>query len=118
MKTWTLKLRQTDKAMFDEMKAGLKTVETRAASFKHKNIQAGDILVFTCGKERLSKQVVKRQHFPSIDAMVKAIPFNKIMPGVKSVDEMKKVYSSYPDYDEKIKEFGILALELGEDLSK
>jgi len=114
MKTWTLKFRQTDKDNFDEVKAGLKTIETRAASFKYKNIQAGDILIFACGKERLSKQVVKRQHFPSVEEMVKEIPFNKIMPGVKSVEEMKKVYSSYPDYDEKIKEFGILALELGE----
>jgi ASC-1-like (ASCH) protein len=41
--------------------------------------------------------------------MVKKIPFNDIMPSVQSIDEMKKAYSSYSGYDEKIQEFGIFA---------
>ena len=36
----------------------------------------------------------------------------KIMPLVTSIEEMKKRYYSYPGYEEKIKEHGILAFEL------
>jgi hypothetical protein len=40
------------------------------------------------------------------------IDFKKIMPSVGSVEEMKKRYASYPDYEEKIVEFGLLGFEL------
>jgi ASC-1-like (ASCH) protein len=44
--------------------------------------------------------------------MVKEIPFKKINPSVDSVEEMKKVYASYPDYESKIKQFGLLGFKL------
>lgn len=44
--------------------------------------------------------------------MVKEINFKRIMPSVKSVDEMKKIYASYPDYEKKIKEYGLLGFKL------
>ena len=34
------------------------------------------------------------------------------MPLVESIDEMKKVYASYPDYEKKIEEYGLLGFEL------
>lgn len=112
MKTWTLRFRAVDKGNFDEVKNGSKSVETRAATVKYQPVEVGDTLLFVCGEEKLSKKVIKKQHFPSIDAMVKKIPFKKIMPSVKSIDEMKKIYSSYSGYDDKIKEFGIFAFEI------
>lgn len=112
MKTWTLKLRATDKEIFDEIKDGLKVVETRAATVKYQPVAVGDVLIFSCGKEKLSKTVTKKHHFPSVDAMVKKIPYKKIMPTIASVADMKKVYSSYPGYDDKIKESGIFAFEM------
>lgn len=112
MKTWTLRFRAVDKKNFDEVKNGSKPIETRAATVKYQPIEVGDILLFVCGKERLEKKIIKKRHFPSIDAMIKKIPYKEIMPSVKSVEEMKKAYSSYSGYDEKIKEFGIFAFEL------
>jgi len=44
--------------------------------------------------------------------MLKAISFKKIMPWVKSIADARKTYYSYPGYKEKIKKFGIVALEL------
>jgi ASC-1-like (ASCH) protein len=44
--------------------------------------------------------------------MVKEIDFKKIMPSVESVEEMKKIYASYPDYEDKIREHGLLGFEL------
>lgn len=111
-KTWTLRFRAIDKKNFDEVGNGSKLFETRAATVKYRPVQEGDILLFVCGKERMSKKIVKKYYFPSIDAMIKKISYKKIMPSVKSVEEMKKAYSSYSGYDQKIREFGILAFEL------
>lgn len=112
MKTWTLRFRAVDKKNFDEVKNGSKPIETRAATIKYQPIEVGDTLLFVCGKERLSKKIIKKHHFSSIDAMIEKIPYKEIMPSVKSVEEMKKAYSSYSGYDEKIKELGIFAFEL------
>lgn len=112
MKTWTLRFRSVDKKNFDEVKNGSKPIETRAATVKYQPIEVGDMLKFVCGKQSFSKKIVKKERFPSINVMIKKIPYNDIMPSVKSVEEMKKAYSSYSGYDEKIKEFGIFAFYL------
>lgn len=112
MKTWTLKFRAVDKKNFDELKSGIKAVETRAATIKYQPIEKGDILLFTCGKNKFSKIITKKSHFKSIDAMFGKIPFKKIMPDLTSKEEAEKRYYSYPNYKEKIKEFGIFAFEL------
>lgn len=112
MRTWTLVFRKSDKGNFEEIKNGSKSLETRANSVKYESIEAGDTLIFSCDGEKLSKQVSKRYHWKSIDEMVKEIPFKKIMPSIESVDEMKKVYASYPNYTDKIKEHGLLGFEL------
>jgi ASC-1-like (ASCH) protein len=80
-------------------------METRAATIKYQPIEVGDTLLFVCGKERLSKKIIQKHHFPSIDAMIEKIPYKEIIPSIKSVEEMKKAYSSYSGYDEKIKEW-------------
>src|SRR3989344_6687396 len=108
MKNWTLRFRVVDKDNFDEVKNGIKSIETRAGTIKYQPIEVGDTLTFVCGQELCVKKVTKRLHWSSIDAMVKEVGFKKIMPLVKSVDEMKKVYMSYPDYEKKIKEYGLL----------
>lgn len=112
MKTWTLKFRAQDKDNFDEVRSGIKEYETRAGTIKYQPIAVGDTLTFVCGEEKFSKKITERHHWPSVDVMVKEIPFKKIMPFVSSVEEMKKVYAAYPDYEEKIKEFGLLGFKL------
>lgn len=112
MKTWTLRFRAVDKNNFEDVRSGLKSVETRAASVKYQPIQKGDTLTFVCGKDRFSKTITKKMHFKSIDAMFKKIPFKKIMPDLDSEEESITRYYSYPNYREKIEKFGILAFEL------
>ena len=112
MKNWTLKFRATDKKNFDEVKSGVKSIETRACTVRYQPIEVGDTLTFVCGKEKCMKKIIKKFHWRSVDAMTKKINFKKIMPSVKSVEEMKKVYASYPDYEKKIKEHGLLGFEL------
>lgn len=112
MKNWTLRFRAIDNDNFEEVKNGIKSIETRAGTIKYQPIEVGDTLTFVCGKDRCTKKIVKKFHWPSIDVMVKEINFKKIMPFVKSVDEMKKAYMSYTDYENKIKEYGLLGFEL------
>lgn len=112
MKTYRLVFREKDKFNFDQLKSGVKSIETRAASVKYKNINIGDGLVFSCGDATFSRNVAKKYWWPSIDMMTKEISFKKVMPEVESVEEMKKVYASYPNYSEKIAEFGLLGFEL------
>ncbi len=107
-----LRFRGVDNDGFDEIKNGLKTVETRAATTRYRDIKKGDIIIIVCGKQRITKQVKRARHFKTIENMLKAIPLKKIMPSIKSVIEARKVYYSYPGYKEKIKEFGLIAWEL------
>jgi putative endonuclease len=111
MKTWTLKFRQVDKARFEEIRSGKKEIETRAATVKYQPIIEGDSIIFTCGKEKFTKEISKKHHFKTVDSMLKKIPLKKIMPDVKTVEEAQKRYVSYPGYKEKIREHGIFAFE-------
>jgi|SRR3989344_6972119 len=111
MKNYTLKFRQIDKQGFDDIKSGIKSVETRANTVKYQSIKVGDTLTFVCEGDKFSKTVAKVYHWSDIDEMVKEIPFKKIMPNIESVDAMKKAYYSYPDYEQKIKDFGIIGFE-------
>ncbi len=112
MKTWTLVFRKSDKDNFEQIRNGSKSIETRANSIKYEPIKAGDMLIFSCDGEKLLKKISRRYHWKSIDEMVKELPFKRIMPNIESVEEMKKVYASYPNYTEKIKEHGLLGFEL------
>lgn len=106
-----LRFRVLDKDNFNEIKNELKTVETRAATVRYKDIKKGDIIIIVCGKQRITKQVKRVRHFKTIENMLKTLPLKKIMPSVKSVADARKIYYSYPNYKEKIKEFGLVALE-------
>ena len=107
-----LKIREVDQKVFVAIKNGEKTIETRATTPKYGDIKSGDILVFTCHKKRLEKMVEKVKFYKTIDDMVKEIDFRQIMPFADSVEEMKKVYYSFPNYQEKIRDFGLVAFWL------
>lgn len=112
MKNWTLKIREVDKEIFNAIKKGNKPIETRAATPKYQSIEIGDTLTFVCEGNSISKKVGNKFHWNDVDSMASQIDFKKVMPDVSGVEEMKKVYSSFPGYDEKIKEFGIVGFEL------
>ena len=112
MKTLTLRFRAKDKANFNLIKGRIKTVETRAATEKYKNIRAGDKLRIVCGKEVIVKRVKCARYFKSIASMLRAVPYRKINPLFSSVAAAEKIYYGYSGYREKIKKFGLVALEL------
>jgi ASC-1-like (ASCH) protein len=112
MKNYTLRFRAVDKINFDEVRSGDKSIETRAGTIKYQSIEVGDTLTFVCDGDRFIKKITRKFYWVNIDAMVNEIDFKRVMPSVDSVDEMKKVYASYPNYEEKIQENGLLGFEL------
>lgn len=94
------------------IKGRIKTVETRAATEKYKNIKAGDGVCIICGKEVIVKYVKRVRYFRSIVSMLRAVPYRKINPLFSSVAAAERIYYGYPGYREKIKKFGLVALEL------
>lgn len=112
MKTWVLRFKTEDRDNFLEIKRGLKTIETRAATPRYRKIQKGDLLIFMCGKERIKRRVKSVSIFKSIAGLTKKFNFKKIMPSLDSSKEMAAVYHGYPNYKNKLKKFGLIALEL------
>ncbi|NQU82582.1 MAG: hypothetical protein HQ539_01405 [Parcubacteria group bacterium] len=82
MATHILKIREIDRVVFDSIKNGEKTVETRACTDKFRKIEKDDVLVFVCGDSRLEKQVLEIDYYKSIDEMTKVLDFKKVMPFV------------------------------------
>lgn len=113
MAKYTLKFRAVNKDIFLDIKSGKKTVETRAATERYKDIKAGDMLVLVCGKERLEKVIKKVRIFKTINSLLKTYSIKKIVPKLNSEKEWREELYTYPNYKEKIKKFGLIALELG-----
>lgn len=112
MAKYTLRFRAINKDTFLNIKSGRKTIETRAASEKYRDIKAGDVLVLSCGKEKFEKTVKRSKIYKTIGSLAKAHPLKKIMPEISSEKELRDAYYSYPNYKEKINKFGLIALEL------
>jgi ASC-1-like (ASCH) protein len=111
-KQYTLRFRAVNKDTFENIKSGKKKVETRAASQKYKDIQKGDTIVLSCGAKKYSMKVKKSRVFKSIPAMLKVYRVKDIEPNFRTMSELREAYYSYPNYKEKIKQFGLVALEL------
>lgn len=105
-----LRVREVDRKIFDDVKSGKKTVETRAATTKFCRIQPGDILVMVCGKDKFEKEIVCVEIFQTIPKMLQKYKVENIMPDASSEEDLIKMYSSFPGYEEKIKKFGLVAL--------
>lgn len=98
--------------VFLMVKDGRKKTETRAATPKYKKIKEGDELIFSCDGERFTKRVSKIEHFSSIDTLLKVYAPEDIHPEKKTKEQIVAMYYSFPGYQEKIKEAGLLAFHL------
>ena len=107
-----LRFRAVNRDIFEAIQDGRKKVETRAATTRYRDIKAGDALRFVCGKDSFEKKAKKVQIFRSIPLLLQEYRADEINPFVKSEGELQKMYFSYPNYREKIKQFGIIAIEL------
>jgi ASC-1-like (ASCH) protein len=112
MKKYTLKFRAVDRDGWESLADGRKMVETRAATEKYRPIMAGDVLILTCGQNRIEKTIKELRHYSSVDEMLDQIAYKKIWPAAQSVEDLRRKYASFPGYEKKIAQFGIIAFEL------
>jgi ASC-1-like (ASCH) protein len=104
--------REVDKARFEEVRMGLKKIETRAGKEKYLSIQVGDEITLRCGDDFFSKKVVRKYHWATIEEMLSEIPLKDVMPDLDTIEQVRDRYDSYPGYAEVIKKLGILGYEL------
>ena len=107
-----LNIREGDRIIFDMIKSGEKSIETRAGTVKFRNVAVGDTLVIKCGKDRFEKEVVDIYTFKSIEELLDTLDLKEIMPQVKSVSEAEKIWYSFSGYKEKIEKYGLVAFRL------
>lgn len=109
---YSLGIRKTDRGIFESLKKGEKSIETRAGTGKFQRVKKGDLLVFNCDNETLTKEVKKIKHFESIEDIFKQVDTEKIFPGIETLEELKKAYFNFPNYKQKIKNNGLVAFWL------
>lgn len=107
-----LKFREVNRDIFEAIRSGRKKVETRAATDKYRLIKPGDKVVFICGKDKFEKAVRRAEVFKTISGLLKKYKVKQINPKLKSEKELREMYFSFPNYKEKIKKYGLIALEL------
>lgn len=111
-KKYVLRFRAVNKDIFDAIKEGKKKIETRAATIKYRNIKAGDVVILSCGTQKFEKRVRSVRIFKTVRAMLRSYKPKEINPKVSTESELIDIYYSFPGYRNKIKKFGIIALEV------
>lgn len=112
MKKYTLRVAAGNEDIFEAIVSGKKKIETRAATERYRNIQKGDVIVLMCGKKKEQKTVKNVRIFKSISGLLKKYTPRQINPQYTTAREITDMYFSFSGYKEKIKQFGIIALEL------
>lgn len=107
-----LRIRASDKDIFDDLKSGRKSIETRARTKLYEPLTKGDTLTFVCGGKKLRKTITKVYRWRGVNALYREIPFKKVLPRVGSVEEAKRAHLAFPGYAEKIRASGLVGFKL------
>ncbi len=123
MAKWVLKFASYRKKndIFDAVKSGQKTIETRpinlAVKRNYSQVKVGDVLVMVSlkTKEKLEKVVTFAHVYKSVAEMVKEEPVGKIIPGVKTPEELMVIFEELKkkwgrSYANKLEKYGIVAI--------
>lgn len=107
-----LKFRAVNRDIFEAIHDGRKKVETRACDEKFRNIKRGDVVMLICEDDAFTKTVQSAEVFATIETLLKKYSPQDINPACSTVADIREMYYLFPDYKEKIKKHGLIALEL------
>jgi len=85
-----LKIRAIDRGIFEDIKNGLKKIETRAAIAGYCKIKKGDKIVFVCGQEKIEKKIEEAALYKNIGDLFKHYGVKDIFPRLTTVGEATK----------------------------
>lgn len=115
MKSWVLRIRKTDKVIFDRIRKGEKTIETRPMnapeSMKYYgNMKAGDRLVILCDGQRLEKYVKDFRIYKDFEKYLKTEDLENILgKGITKADA-RRIHYSFGR--ERLDKYGIIAIDM------
>lgn len=123
MSKWYLKFAsyKTPNDIFEAVKSGKKTIETRPRNKKSKRdyskIKPGDILIMQSNEtgERIEKKVVFVHIYNSVKELAESEPTEKIFPGIKTPKELVGVFEDFKKiwgkrYAGKLESYGVVAI--------
>ncbi len=118
MKTWTLRIRDVDKSIFERIKKGEKTVETRAlnddepekAYFGH--IMAGDKVIFICDDKMIKKTVKSVRIYKDYNEYLDSEDLENIHGRGATKESARELHFSFPLYKDRLEKYGIVAFDM------
>ncbi len=117
MKTWNLRIRKEDKTIFDRIKYGEKTIETRPlnapdAKKDYSQISAGDKLNFSCDGERLEKPVCGVRIYRDFEKYLQKEDLENILGKGMTKEEARKIHYGFPGCKKRLESYGIIAIDM------
>lgn len=100
---------------FELIRDGRKRLETRAGSKEYFQIAPGDSIEFSCGEDMTSKKVVRIEKFPSLESLLTRYQPADLNPAWGSSEEARQAFLSFPRYEKRIQDFGLLVFEIEEN---
>lgn len=98
-----------DDPWFTCIKQGRKIVTGRKKTHSYKKIKVGDQINFSNGTDSFVVDVTELRDYASTEQYLRDIPLEKVLPGVKSIQEGLDIYHEW-NTEEKIKQYGLLAI--------
>lgn len=93
--------------------SGKKTIEARPGRASYRSLTKGSKVVYVHGDKGVEKVVVAVREYPDFEALLKAEPLDKVMPGAKSAaDALKTIEGFYAKLAAKGVDFGALQKKL------
>lgn len=91
---------------------GKKTIEGRINCGMFEKMRVDDKLRFFCGNEQVFCKITKIEKFRSFDQMLEAVDFKACIPEAAIRADAIKVYNNIPNFSDKARVHGVLALHI------
>lgn len=98
-----------------QIKSGEKTIEGRVNTTMFQNLRVGDNVVFYENRNpdnEVKCSIIAKRKYTSFREMLTQEGVAKCLPKVKTLEEAVGIYDKIPGYNEKVKQFGALAIEI------
>lgn len=95
-----------------QIQRGLKTVEGRINTGMFRNIKAGEMIEFFNHNAKVLCKIVKINRYASFEEMLTQEGVAPCLPNTSSLSEGVRIYDNIPGYNERAKQFGVLAIHL------
>lgn len=114
MKKWTLLIRKQDKNIFERIRSGEKTIDTRSSNpnSPKKSIAVGDILLFKCDGKSVEKKVKEIRKYSEFEEYLEKEDLENILGKGTTKEDARKIHYSFPSYKERLEKYGIVAFDL------